>query len=171
MKNTENKSGEKMIQVKSYSNKQLCDLYGTNRRTFRKWLAPYENEIGRRMGNIYTPKQAEKIFEKLGFPKENQTIIPFVSEKESHVQENAAEYVDAAWDFAHAILWSEKLFSEEEIAIARKSLLEFFTIPSKSKEKVSFRKRLSVFCQRILITRAYIDFMPECRFVPNRSEE
>ena len=178
MENTENIKEKKQIQIRTYSNKELCVLYGTNRHTLRKWLAPYEKEIGKRCGYLYFPKQVEKIFEKLGVPRKNQTAIPFTTEKnnvkeENNVkefniaEENAAEYVDAAWDFAHTILWSGRKFSQEEIAIVRKSLLEFFTFPSKTKENISFEKRLSVFCQRILITRSYIDFMPNYRFVPN----
>ena len=111
-------------------------------------------------------------------PRKNQVIIPFTTERtnsneENNVkefsiaEENVAEYVDAAWDFAHAILWSGKLFSHEEISETRKFLLDYFTFPSKSKEEVSLKKRLSVFCHRILITRLYIDFKPDNRFVPN----
>ena len=175
MKNTSNNTGEKQIQIKAYSNKQLCVLYRAHRDTLRKWLAPYKNEIGRRIGNIYTPKQVELIFQKLGVPRQNQVVLfPEAqesktenSENEISAEENVAEYVDAAWNFARAILWSGKLFSEEEIACVRKFLLEYFTFPSKSKEKISLEKRLSVFCQRILITRSYLDFMPDYRFVPN----
>lgn len=177
MKNSENITAKKQIKVKAYTTKDLSVLYHTDKRTLRRWLTPYENEIGKRIGNIYTPKQVELIFQKLGVPRQNQVVlfpnedtqhnITGKTEKEIVVEENVAEYVDAAWNFAHAILWSEKRFSEEEIASVRKFLLEYFTFPSKNKEKVSLEKRLSVLCQRILITRSYLDFMPDYRFVPN----
>ncbi len=118
MENTENTTEKKQIQIRTYSNKELCVLYRAQRKTLKRWLAPYEKEIGRRIWNIYTPKQVEIIFEKLGLPRKNQTVIPFATEKNNsneensakeiiEADENVAQYVDAAWNFARAILWKE----------------------------------------------------------------
>jgi hypothetical protein len=56
------------IQVKTYSIKEMAELYCVSRNTFRKWLTPFEKEIGERIGYLYNPKQVMIIFENLGIP-------------------------------------------------------------------------------------------------------
>ncbi len=179
MKNT-NENSE--IKIKCYSCKELRGMYGIDQKTFKKWIAPYEKEIGKRCGNIYFPKQVEKIFEKLGVPGKKKILAAPVSITEKTISENKKnepnnelieelenvfEYIDAAWDFAQAVLWSGKTFSAEEITDTKTLLFDFFIPSLKFIEELSMKKRLSVFCQRILLTRCYIDFMPQYRFVPS----
>ena len=57
------------IQVKTYSVKEVADLYSVSKKTLNKWLSPFENEIGERRGYFYNPKQVGIIFEKLGLPE------------------------------------------------------------------------------------------------------
>ena len=45
--------------------KELADRWGVSVRTVRKWLKPFEAEIGLRVGNIYSPHQVEIILSKL----------------------------------------------------------------------------------------------------------
>lgn len=59
------------IQVKTYSVKEVADLYSISNKTLKKWLSPFENEIGERRGYFYNPKQVGIIFEKLGLPSLN----------------------------------------------------------------------------------------------------
>lgn len=56
------------IQVRTYSVKEVADLYCISNKTLKKWLKPFENELGERMGYFYNPKQVRIIFEKLGLP-------------------------------------------------------------------------------------------------------
>lgn len=54
--------------VKPYSMKQLCEIYQISDKTLRKWLKPYEAEIGKRQGHIFTVAQVVTIFSNLGVP-------------------------------------------------------------------------------------------------------
>ena len=45
--------------------KELADRWGVSYRTARKWLKPFESEIGPRIGNVYSPHQVKIILEKL----------------------------------------------------------------------------------------------------------
>jgi transposase len=56
------------IQIKTYSVKEVAGLYGISGKTLKKWLTPFEKEIGERRGYFYNPKQVGIIFEKLGLP-------------------------------------------------------------------------------------------------------
>jgi hypothetical protein len=57
------------IQLKAYSMKEVAGLYEISERTLKRWLFPFKNEIGQRIGYFYTPKQVKIIFEKLGIPE------------------------------------------------------------------------------------------------------
>jgi hypothetical protein len=56
------------IELMPRSLKELSGLYRISVKTFKKWLLPFEMEIGKRIGNYYTIPQVKKIFELLGFP-------------------------------------------------------------------------------------------------------
>jgi hypothetical protein len=43
-------------------------MYGVGEKTFKRWLIPFNNEIGERMGRYYTMLQVQIIFDKLGTP-------------------------------------------------------------------------------------------------------
>ena len=57
------------IHIKTYSVKEVAGLYGISTKTLKKWLAPFEEEIGERQGYFYYPKQVQVIFERLGLPE------------------------------------------------------------------------------------------------------
>lgn len=63
------KSITQKIQVKTYSVKEMAELYCISNKTLKKWLTPFEKEIGERRGYFYNPKQVGIIFEKLGLPE------------------------------------------------------------------------------------------------------
>ena len=44
---------------------ELADRWGVSVKTVRKWLKPFEREIGPRVGHIYSPHQVKIILEKL----------------------------------------------------------------------------------------------------------
>jgi hypothetical protein len=48
--------------------KQLSDMYGIGIKTFRKWLKPFEIEIGEKNGHYFTINQVRIIIQKLGIP-------------------------------------------------------------------------------------------------------
>lgn len=55
-----------------------------------------------------------------------------------------------AWNFAHAILWNEQKFSEDEIATAKDHLVTHF------RESTHRRKALLAFCERVVLTKNYL---------------
>ncbi|MGP8216595.1 MAG: hypothetical protein ACLQQ4_13595 [Bacteroidia bacterium] len=57
------------IPVKTYSVKEVAGLYGISTKTLKKWLTPFQNDIGERRGHLYYPKQVKVIFEILGLPE------------------------------------------------------------------------------------------------------
>ena len=60
------------IRLRTYSVKEVAELYGISGKTLKKWLAPFEKEIGARVGYLYNPKQIRVIFDKLGFPEPSE---------------------------------------------------------------------------------------------------
>ena len=56
------------IQVKAYSLSELARIYGVDWRTFKKWLKPFEKEIGEKQGRYYNIPQVKVIFDKLSLP-------------------------------------------------------------------------------------------------------
>jgi hypothetical protein len=56
------------IHVKPYTLDELAGIYEVNWRTLKKWLQPFEIEIGEKIGRYYTIRQVEIIFDKLGYP-------------------------------------------------------------------------------------------------------
>ena len=54
--------------VKPYNLKELSILYGISKNTFMRWLLPFENLVGSKIGSYYTVLQVETIFFKLGLP-------------------------------------------------------------------------------------------------------
>lgn len=56
------------IALKAYSLSELAQIYQVDWRTFKKWLKPFENEIGEKQGRYYNIPQVRIIFEKLSLP-------------------------------------------------------------------------------------------------------
>ncbi|HBF89351.1 MAG TPA: hypothetical protein DDX39_11985 [Bacteroidales bacterium] len=56
------------IHLKAYSIGELAKMYDINWRTLKKWIEPFESEVGKRRGRFYTIIQVKVIFEKLGMP-------------------------------------------------------------------------------------------------------
>jgi len=48
---------------------ELAMLYQVDPKTFRKWLKPFENKIGERVGHYYTTKQVKVILNELSLPE------------------------------------------------------------------------------------------------------
>ena len=47
---------------------QLASSYNVSKKVMSNWIKPFEDQVGERIGRLYTPKQVEKIFEVLGPP-------------------------------------------------------------------------------------------------------
>lgn len=54
--------------LKPYSLMELSRIYGVDFRTFKKWLNPFQDKIGLRIGRFYTVAQVKVIFDALGTP-------------------------------------------------------------------------------------------------------
>jgi len=55
-------------EIKPYSIKELSGLYGVCPKTIKKWMKPFEKNIGQKQGRYYTVAQVTTIFNKLGLP-------------------------------------------------------------------------------------------------------
>jgi hypothetical protein len=55
-------------ELRPHNLKELAALYSISSKTFKKWLLPFEKEIGKRIGYYYTIPQVRKIFSLLGLP-------------------------------------------------------------------------------------------------------
>ena len=58
------------IKLLPYSAVELSSIYDVCDRTFKKWIKPFEREIGTKQGRYYTISQVRVIIEKLGLPAE-----------------------------------------------------------------------------------------------------
>ena len=56
------------VEVKPYCLIELCHMYQTSPKTFKKWLLPFAQEIGKKNGRFYSVLQVTLIFDKLGLP-------------------------------------------------------------------------------------------------------
>lgn len=59
---------KKHITLKAYSKKELSQIYEVDRKTFNKWLVPFEGVIGEQNGRYFSIPQVRIIFDKLGLP-------------------------------------------------------------------------------------------------------
>lgn len=55
-------------EIKPYSTKEIATLYGVCDKTLKKWLKPFEQNIGIKTGRYYTIAQVNIIFDRLGMP-------------------------------------------------------------------------------------------------------
>ena len=56
------------LHVKPYSPSELAEIYGVCSRTFKKWIQPFQGEIGKREGRFFSVRQVKIIFLKLDIP-------------------------------------------------------------------------------------------------------
>jgi hypothetical protein len=59
---------ENGMPIRAYTLKEIASLYCVSKITFKKWLKPFEKDIGKRIGHFYSVKQIKIILEKLGTP-------------------------------------------------------------------------------------------------------
>lgn len=64
---SQRKTGNAMP-IRAYTLKEIASLYCVSKLTFKKWLKPFEKEIGERIGHFYSVKQVKIILDKLGTP-------------------------------------------------------------------------------------------------------
>jgi hypothetical protein len=58
------------LKLMPYSLINLCSIYGVCDRTFKKWIAPFSEEIGSRRGRFFTITQVRTILKHLGLPSD-----------------------------------------------------------------------------------------------------
>jgi len=73
-KTMENYVQKRYIIVKAYLLKELAAIYDVDTRTLKKWMKPYEQEIGLRIGYYFRPGQVKVIFKNIPLP-ENVVLI------------------------------------------------------------------------------------------------
>jgi hypothetical protein len=59
---------EKDRKIQAMNKTQLAQAYNVGMVTLKKWLVPFQKEIGEYRGRTYTPNQVKIIFELLGKP-------------------------------------------------------------------------------------------------------
>jgi hypothetical protein len=58
------------VPIKHYTRKELSKIYGVCDKTFKRWLAPFLEDIGEKNGRFYSVAQVKIIFKKLELPSE-----------------------------------------------------------------------------------------------------
>jgi hypothetical protein len=61
-------TGNTPFPLKPYSIGELAEKYSVSRRVFNRWLKPFRNRIGERLGRYYTVTQVVIILKALGMP-------------------------------------------------------------------------------------------------------
>jgi uncharacterized protein YjcR len=61
-------SESQVVLLKVYTVKEMALMYGVSSPTFKKWLKPHDEKIGKKVGWYYSVLQVKAIFESLGFP-------------------------------------------------------------------------------------------------------
>jgi hypothetical protein len=56
------------FEIRPMTTKEIAATYQVNLCTFRKWLSPFKNKIGEKVGMYYKPAQVKTILEVLGDP-------------------------------------------------------------------------------------------------------
>jgi hypothetical protein len=74
------------LTIRPYTHKELAVFYGVSWVTFRKWLRPYEIDIGPKTGHFYNSRQVEIIFLRLGYPKRPFLVIAPSRHRPNHDQ-------------------------------------------------------------------------------------
>lgn len=59
---------QNLVELRPYTIAELADMYGVSKKTLRKWMEPFQEQIGERIGFFYSIVQVKIIFEKLGMP-------------------------------------------------------------------------------------------------------
>ena len=54
--------------LQPYTTEELSLLYGITSKTFLKWISPFKEAIGQKIGWYYNIRQVNVIFENLGRP-------------------------------------------------------------------------------------------------------
>lgn len=57
-----------VFRLRPYTIAELAIIYGVCKRTLRKWLRPFQEDIGKRQGHFYSIAQVKIIIEKIGLP-------------------------------------------------------------------------------------------------------
>lgn len=60
---------EMSVIIRPYTHRELSLLYGVSWKTLQRWLKPYEDRIGQKVGHFYCANQVKTIFECLGPPQ------------------------------------------------------------------------------------------------------
>jgi transcriptional regulator GlxA family with amidase domain len=54
--------------IKPMTIKELAAVYQVSTSTFKRWIVPFDEKIGEKVGWFYKPLQVKKIFQLLGKP-------------------------------------------------------------------------------------------------------
>lgn len=63
-------------EVKPYTHRELSGYYGVCDKTLKKWLSPFQDQIGKKNGRYYTVVQVKIILEKIGVPSIYEELGP-----------------------------------------------------------------------------------------------
>ena len=63
-------TSERTFRLKTYTRKELREIYGVPPKTFQRWLQPFNELWGMKNKRYLTINQVQKIVEKFGIPGE-----------------------------------------------------------------------------------------------------
>jgi len=55
-------------EIRPYSTKELAGIYNVCDKTMKKWIKPFNEQVGEKNGRYYSVVQVKIIFDKLGVP-------------------------------------------------------------------------------------------------------
>lgn len=59
-----------VVELRGYPLTELSRLYKVSNRTFKKWVKPFEAEIGTKEGRFFNVRQVKIILARLGLPED-----------------------------------------------------------------------------------------------------
>ena len=86
--------------------------------------------------------------------------MPAPQQNRKQPESDTCKLSDAAWNFAHTILWPEQEFSKGDLNSVMTSIHSYFELAGDKK------KAFTIFCERIVLTHKFVSAQPN-RFVPN----
>jgi hypothetical protein len=143
--------------VQRVSDKTFARIYGVTDKTFRKWIRPFKNEVGTRNGRFYNVNQINLIIAKLGNPFISVTEIPKFEASVVVLDSTMDRYVNATWNFAKSVLWSEQNFTGAEIILCKTHIREYYRLIPAEQFTERVNEIFTQFLERVLLAKQYVD--------------
>jgi hypothetical protein len=139
------------------TDKTFARVYGVSDKTFRNWIRPFKNEIEKRNGIFYNVNQINLIVEKLGNPFIPVNQIPKAEAAILVHGSSIEKYVNATWNFAKSVLWSDQNFTSAEVNLCKDHIKEYYQLIPAEQFTERVNEIFTQFLERILLAKQYVD--------------